>query len=61
MKKEYKLIIDYDAELDEVESLSEELSIEGEDCVWLDTGDGVIKLPAEMLPYLKDSDILGIA
>ena len=29
--------------------------------VWLDTGDGVIKLPPELLPYLQESDILGLA
>ena len=31
------------------------------DGVWLDTGDGIIKLPAELLPYLQESDILGLA
>ena len=29
--------------------------------VWLDTGDGIIKLPPELLPYLQESDILGLA
>ena len=63
MKKQYKLSIKYDDALDEVDSLSEELSVEGDEdgAVWLDTGDGVIKLPTELLPYLRDTDILGIA
>ena len=63
MKKQYKLSIKYDDALDEVDSLSEELSVEGDEdgAVWLDTGDGVIKLPSELLPYLRDTDILGIA
>ena len=62
MKKQYKLSIKYDDSLDEVDSLSEELSVDGEDgAVWLDTGDGVIKLPSELLPYLRETDILGIA
>ena len=29
--------------------------------VWLDTGNGVVKLPLELLPYLSDTDILGLA
>ena len=28
---------------------------EDADGVWLDTGDGIIKLPPELLPYLQDS------
>ena len=31
------------------------------DGVWWDTGDGIIKLPPELLPYLQESDILGLA
>ena len=51
-KKEYKLVIDYDCEdYDET----------GMDRVWLDTGDIVLQLPDEILPYLEESDILGIA
>ena len=58
MKKLYKLSIDDD----EADSLSEELAIVEEDgAVWLDTGDGVVKLPPELLPYLRETDILGIA
>ena len=34
---------------------------EDADGVWLDTGDGIIKLPPELLPYLQESDILGLA
>ena len=29
--------------------------------VWLDTGDSIIKLPPELLPYLRETDILGLA
>ena len=29
--------------------------------VWLDTGDSIIKLPPELLPYLRQTDILGLA
>ena len=29
--------------------------------VWLDTGDSVVKLPPELLPYLRETDILGLA
>ena len=61
MKKQYKLSIEYDDTLEEVDSISEELSEEGDECIYLETGDGVIKLPLELLPYLKDSEILGIA
>ena len=28
---------------------------------WLDIGDMVLQLPDELLPYLQDSEILGIA
>ena len=31
------------------------------DRVWLDTGDMVVELPEELLPYLEDADVLGIA
>ena len=31
------------------------------DGVWLETEDGIIKLPQELLPYLQESDILGLA
>jgi len=66
MKKQYKLSIQYDDASEEVDSLSEELSIEGDvdgedGAVWLETGDRVVKLPPELIPYLRDNDILGIA
>jgi len=32
-----------------------------EECVWLDTGDSVVKLPSELLPYLRETDLLGLA
>ena len=34
---------------------------EDDEGVWLDTCDGVIKLPPELLPYLRETDILGLA
>ena len=58
MKKAFKLMVDYDEELeDTIDSLSD---VEM-DRVWLDTGDAVIELPSELLPYLEEADILGIA
>jgi hypothetical protein len=47
MKKQHELIIEQLCEDDEG--------------VWLDTGDGIIKLPPELLPYLRETDILGLA
>ena len=41
---------------DELQEMYEDV-----DGVWLDTGDGIIKLPPELLPYLQESDILGLA
>ena len=53
--KKHELIIEdeYDDELQEM--------YEDADGVWLDTGDCIIKLPPELLPYLQESDILGLA
>ena len=34
---------------------------EDDEGVWLDTGDAIIKLPPELLPYLRETDILGLA
>ena len=31
------------------------------DHIWLDTGDMVIPLPNELIPYLEKADLLGIA
>ena len=61
MKKCYKLTIDYDDELDEVDGLSEEVLEDVGDGVWLDTGEVTILLPAEMAKYLEETGILGIA
>ena len=61
MKKCYKLKIDYDDELDEVDSLSEILEEIGDDGIWLDTGDKTILLPPEMAKYLEETGILGLA
>ena len=48
----------------EVSMKKHELIIEDEyddEGVWLDTGDSIIKLPPELLPYLRETDILGLA
>ena len=39
----------------------EDLYDEDGEGVWLDTGDSIVKLPPELLPYLRETDILGIA
>jgi hypothetical protein len=61
MKKQYKLSIEYDDELEEVESLSEILEEDSDDCIWLDTGNGTIQLPREIAKYLEDTGIMGMA
>jgi len=55
MKKEYKLMVGHEDDIEEVDNLNDM------DHVWLDTGDGIIQLPDELLPYLQESEILGIA
>ena len=49
----------------EVSMKKHELIIEDEyddeEGVWLDTGDSIIKLPPELLAYLRETDILGLA
>jgi hypothetical protein len=59
MKKEYKILIDYKEDSEEPKRLTQE-EIEKMDRVWLDTGDGIIELPKELLPYLENADVLGI-
>ena len=61
MKKQYKLSIRYDDKGDEVDSLSEILEEIDDDCIWLDTGEITIQLPAEIAKYLESDGILGIA
>ena len=64
MKKQYKLSIEYDDESEEVDSLSEvleEVRISDEDGLWLETGDGTIRLPLEIAEYIDKYGILGIA
>ena len=61
MKKQYKLSIEYDDSLDEVDSLSEVLEDIGDEDIWLDTGEKTILLPAEVGKYLEETGILGIA
>tara|TARA_R100000789_G_scaffold92252_2_gene90711 strand:+ start:322 stop:552 length:231 start_codon:yes stop_codon:yes gene_type:complete len=60
MKKMYKIMIDCGDESEEIDRITEE-DIEKMDGFWLDTGDVVIQLPKELIPYLNDGDILGIA
>ena len=60
MKKQYKLSIEYDDELDEVDSLSEVLEEIGDESIWLDTGEITIQLPAEIAKYIESDGILGI-
>ena len=60
--KKYKLIIDYEPCEEEEEVEVEDIYVdEMMDHAWLDTGDMVLQLPDELLPYLQDSEILGIA
>ena len=64
MKKQYKLSIEYDDELEEVDSLSEvleEVRISDEDGIWLETADGTIRLPLEIAEYIEKDGVLGIA
>jgi H2-forming N5,N10-methylenetetrahydromethanopterin dehydrogenase-like enzyme len=60
MKKMYRIMIDCGDESEEIDRITEE-DIEKMDGFWLDTGDIVIQLPQELIPYLNDGDILGIA
>jgi len=50
-KKDFKVIIDYKEDYETTEM----------DRVLLDTGDEVIELPEELIPYLEEYEILGIA
>jgi hypothetical protein len=65
MKKQYKLSIEYDDELDEIEGITEvvnELRISDEEGILLETDDGkTIQLPAEIARYIEEDGILGIA
>ena len=59
MKKMYRIMIDCGDESEEIDRITEE-DIEKMDGFWLDTGDVVIQLPQELIPYLNDGDIHGI-
>tara|TARA_Y100000310_G_C20352470_1_gene655036 strand:+ start:61 stop:246 length:186 start_codon:yes stop_codon:yes gene_type:complete len=61
MKKCYKLKIDYDDELEEVDGLSEVLEDIGAEGIWLDTGELTVLLPPEMAKYIEETGILGMA
>ena len=58
MKKQYKLSILYD---DEIDGLSEVVEEADDGSIWLDTGDKTIQLPPEIVKYLESDGILGIA
>ena len=60
MKKEYKLVFEYSTAHEEPERLTKE-DIDKMDRFWLDTGDGIVELPKELLPYLEEAETLGIA
>jgi hypothetical protein len=59
--KKYKLIVDLSSESDEMLEEVDSIHDVDVDRVWLDTGDIVLQLPDEILPYLEESDILGVA
>ena len=58
MKKQYKLSILYD---DEIDGLSEVVEEADDGSIWLDTGDKTIQLPKEIAEYIEEDGILGIA
>ncbi len=61
MKKCYKLMINYDDKLEEIDELSEVLEDVGAEGIWLDTGNITIMLPPELAKYLEEAGILGLA
>ena len=61
MKKCYKLLIDYDDELEEVEGLSETLEEIEAEGTWIDNGEMPLMMPDEISKLLQQSEILGIA
>ena len=50
-------MVEYDDALEEIEDISESL----EDGIWLDTGEGTVKLPKEIAKYLEMYGIMGLA
>jgi hypothetical protein len=60
MKKCYKLLIDYDDELEEVEGLSETLEEIEAEGTWIDNGEMTLMMPDEISKLLQQSEILGI-
>jgi hypothetical protein len=55
--KKYKLIIGCEEECEEIDTLYDT----NMDRVWLDNGETMVQLPKEILPYLEECDLLGIA
>ena len=49
-EKDYKIMVDY-TEVDDDSEIER---------IWIDTGDRVVELPNELVPYLQELDILGI-
>tara|TARA_R100001594_G_scaffold141848_2_gene188260 strand:- start:184 stop:366 length:183 start_codon:yes stop_codon:yes gene_type:complete len=60
MKKEYILSIVYDTSTEEIESITEAIEEDSDQCLWFDTGKETLKIPKGMLKYI-DSNILGIS
>ena len=61
MKKQYKLsIVDEDTEVDSLSEVLEEVKITDEEDIWLETGDGTIRLPLEIAEYIEREGVLGI-
>ena len=54
--KKYRMIIDLDTGEESTEEVDATM-----DRIWLDTGTMMIELPEEILDYLEDSYVLGIA
>ena len=59
--KKYKLVVDFNEDSETMTEEVDSIYKESLDRVWLDTGDIVVQLPKEVIPYLEEADILGIA
>tara|TARA_Y100001963_G_scaffold139110_1_gene204641 strand:- start:616 stop:810 length:195 start_codon:yes stop_codon:yes gene_type:complete len=59
--KKYKLVVDFNEDSETRTEEVDSIYKESLDRVWLDTGDIVVQLPKEVIPYLEEADILGIA
>ena len=61
MKKCYKVTVDCDDDIEEVDGLSEVLEDIEAEGIWLDTGEITILLPPELAECLEQTGILGLA